>query len=240
MLEVQNLVVKYGAVQAVKGNSFAVREGEIVSILGANGAGKSSTLFGVAGMIDTRGKLFSKDVVEGKIVFQGQDISDYSNSKRVKMGLILCPEGRRNFPELTIKENLKMGAYCRGDFNKKIDFVYSLFPRLKERQIQLANSLSGGEQQMLAIGRSLMSDPVMLMLDEPSLGLSPVLIDEVFAVLVKLKEKGIPILLVEQNAIRSLKISDRAYILETGKIVHEDKAQTILNDEKLKKAYLGL
>jgi branched-chain amino acid transport system ATP-binding protein len=240
MLEVQNLVVKYGAVQAVKGNSFTVRQGEIVSILGANGAGKSSTLFGVAGMIDTKGKLFSKDIVEGKIIFKGQDIAGYSSDKRVKIGLILCPEGRRNFPELTIKENLKMGAFCRGNFDKNIDFVYSIFPRLKERERQLANSLSGGEQQMLAIGRSLMGDPVMLMLDEPSLGLSPVLIDEVFAVLVKLKEKGIPILLVEQNAIRSLKISDRAYILETGIIIHEDQAAVILHDEKLKKAYLGL
>jgi branched-chain amino acid transport system ATP-binding protein len=239
MLEVENLEVSYGEVKAIKGIHFNVQKGEIVSILGANGAGKTSTLFAVTGVIDARGKLFAKDKVSGKIGFQGKDITALTCDKRVKEGLVLCPENRRNFPELSVLDNLRMGSFMRGSFSK-IDFVYELFPRLKERKGQLARTLSGGEQQMLAVGRALMADPALLMLDEPSLGVAPVLIDEMFAVLQNLKEEGLPILLVEQNAIRALKISNRAYVLETGNLIHEGDAKELLSDDKLKKAYLGM
>lgn len=240
MLEVEELKVKYEEIEAIKGISFTVNKGEIVSILGANGAGKTSTLFAISGIISAKGKLFATDRVFGKIVFRDADITKYSSSKRVKQGLILSPEGRRNFPRLTVEENLKMGAFVTGSFQNNVGMVYDLFPRLKERKKQLANTLSGGEQQMLAVGRALMGDPRLLMLDEPSLGLAPVLIDEMFGVLTQLGEKGLSILLVEQNAVRALKISDRAYVLENGNITYSGKADEMLNDDRLKKAYLGI
>lgn len=230
MLEVENLEVNYGHVKAVKGISFKVNKGEIVSILGSNGAGKTSTLFGVLNIVKSKGKVF----------FKGEDISNKSTVYKVKKGMILCPENRRIFPGLTVEENLKMGNYMRGNYNKNSKFVFELFPILNERKKQKAGSLSGGEQQMLAVGRALMADPEILMLDEPSLGLAPIIIDQIYKVLLTLKENGIPILLVEQNAVKSLKISNKAYILENGRIVHEGNAQKMLKDEKVKKAYLGM
>lgn len=230
MLEVENLEVNYGHVKAVKGISFKVNKGEIVSILGSNGAGKTSTLFGVLNIVKSKGKVF----------FKGEDISNKSTVYKVKKGMILCPENRRIFPGLTVEENLKMGNYMRGNYNKNSEFVFELFPILNERKKQKAGSLSGGEQQMLAVGRALMADPEILMLDEPSLGLAPIIIDQIYKVLFTLKENGIPILLVEQNAVKSLKISNKAYILENGRIVHEGNAQEMLKDEKVKKAYLGM
>jgi branched-chain amino acid transport system ATP-binding protein len=207
-----------------------VNKGEIVSILGSNGAGKTSTLFGVLNIVKSKGKVF----------FKGEDISNKSTVYKVKKGMILCPENRRIFPGLTVEENLKMGNYMRGNYNKNSEFVFELFPILNERKKQKAGSLSGGEQQMLAVGRALMADPEILMLDEPSLGLAPIIIDQIYKVLLTLKENGIPILLVEQNAVKSLKISNKAYILENGRIVHEGNAQEMLKDEKVKKAYLGM
>jgi len=230
MLEVENLEVNYGHVKAVKGISFKVNKGEIVSILGSNGAGKTSTLFGVLNIVKSKGKVF----------FKGEDISNKSTVYKVKKGMVLCPENRRIFPGLTVEENLKMGNYMRGNYNKNSEFVFELFPILNERKKQKAGSLSGGEQQMLAVGRALMADPEILMLDEPSLGLAPIIIDQIYKVLLTLKENGIPILLVEQNAVKSLKISNKAYILENGRIVHEGNAQEMLKDEKVKKAYLGM
>ncbi|RAP00005.1 amino acid ABC transporter ATPase [Petrotoga sp. 9PW.55.5.1] len=230
MLEVENLEVNYGHVKAVKGISFKVNKGEIVSILGSNGAGKTSTLFGVLNIVKSKGKVF----------FKGEDISNKSTVYKVKKGMILCPENRRIFSGLTVEENLKMGNYMRGNYNKNSEFVFELFPILNERKKQKAGSLSGGEQQMLAVGRALMADPEILMLDEPSLGLAPIIIDQIYKVLLTLKENGIPILLVEQNAVKSLKISNKAYILENGRIVHEGNAQEMLKDEKVKKAYLGM
>ena len=229
MLQVDDLRVNYGHIKAVKGIKFGLRKGEIVSILGANGAGKTSTLFGVAGIIKR----------EGRVVFKGENLPPSSSVKSAKMGLILCPENRRIFPELSVEENLRMGSFARGNFKDRMAFSYELFPKLKERRSQAAGSLSGGEQQMLAVGRALMSDPELLMLDEPSLGLAPVIVDELFRVLVKLKER-MTILLVEQNALKALRISDRAYVLQNGNIVHSGTSAELLNDEAVKKAYLGM
>lgn len=229
MLQVDDLKVNYGHIKAVKGISFELKKGEIVSILGANGAGKTSTLFGIGGIIKR----------EGSVVFKDQMLPSASSVKSAKMGLVLCPENRRIFPELLVEENLRMGSFARGDFKKELEFVYDVFPKLRDRRTQTAGSLSGGEQQMLAVGRSLMSDPELLMLDEPSLGLAPVIVDEMFRVLVKLKEK-MTILLVEQNALKALKISDRAYVLQNGSIVHSGTASELLKDEAVKKAYLGM
>ncbi len=240
MLKVENLTVKYGEVVAAEGIAFHVDEGEMVSILGANGAGKTTTLYGISGMIESKRKLFFKDRVSGSIKFKGVDIAEYSSDRRVKMGLVLCPENRRNFPELSVEDNLRMGAYSRGDFKENIGFVYQLFPVLKERRKGMANFLSGGEQQMLAVGRALMSDPALLMLDEPSLGLAPVLVDEIFRVFLQLRSRGVPVLLVEQNAVRALKISDRSYILETGRVVHSGNSKDLLEDKEIKRAYLGM
>ncbi|NLW24563.1 MAG: ABC transporter ATP-binding protein [Clostridia bacterium] len=230
MLEVQNLEVNYGPIKAVKGISFSVSKGEIVTILGSNGAGKTSTLFGILNIVKSKGKL----------LFNGEDVSNKNTVYMVKKGIVLCPENRRIFPGLTVEENLKMGTYLRGNYQKNSKYVYDLFPILKERGKQKAGSLSGGEQQMLALGRALIASPDLLMLDEPSLGLAPIIIDEIFGVLKILKEDGIPILLVEQNAIKSLKISDRAYVLENGKIAYSGNASEMLKDEKVKKAYLGM
>ncbi len=230
MLEVQNLEVNYGPIKAVKGISFSVSKGEIVTILGSNGAGKTSTLFGILNIVKSK----------GKVLFNGEDVSNKNTVYMVKKGIVLCPENRRIFPGLTVEENLKMGTYSRGNYQKNSQYIYNLFPILKERGKQKAGSLSGGEQQMLALGRALIASPDLLMLDEPSLGLAPIIIDEIFGVLKILKEDGIPILLVEQNAIKSLKISDRAYVLENGKIAYSGNASEMLKDEKVKKAYLGM
>ena len=230
MLEVQNLEVNYGHIKAVKGISFSVCKGEIVTILGSNGAGKTSTLFGILNIVKSK----------GKVLFNGEDVSNKNTVYMVKKGIVLCPENRRIFPGLTVEENLKMGTYLRGNYQKNSKYVYDLFPILKERGKQKAGSLSGGEQQMLALGRALIASPDLLMLDEPSLGLAPIIIDEIFGVLKILREEGIPILLVEQNAIKSLKISDRAYVLENGKIAYSGNASEMLKDEKVKKAYLGM
>src|SRR6056297_3162375 len=201
MLKVNNLKVNYGHVAAVKDISFNIDKGEIVSILGANGAGKTSTLFGTMGIIKA----------SANIEYNGEDISKASTEEKVKKGLVLAPEDRRVFPQLSVEENLKLGSFVRGNEKENFEKVYKLFPILKDRKRQHAGSLSGGEQQMLAVGRALMSSPEILMLDEPSLGLAPLITDEIFEVLVQLKEMGVGILLVEQNALKSLKISDRAY-----------------------------
>jgi len=230
MLEVKDLRVNYGHIQAVKGLNFSVSKGEIISILGANGAGKTSTLHGIQGIVKSRGTIF----------FNDKDISGKSCEKKVKTGLILCPENRHIFSDLSVEDNMKMGLFSRGNRKNSFETVFQLFPRLKERKKQKAGSLSGGEQQMLAIGRAMMSEPELLMLDEPSLGLAPILVDDLFKVLLKLKEKGISILLVEQNANKALKISDRAYILQNGIIVHEGDSLKLMNDKKIKEAYLGI
>jgi branched-chain amino acid transport system ATP-binding protein len=230
MLSVESLRVSYGRVRAVKRIGFTVGTGEIVSVIGANGAGKSSTLLAIAGAVEA----------EGTITYQGSDISRLTSSERVKRGLVLCPEGRHIFPELDVEENLRMGAFRRGSYREKSDEVFELFPVLKERRKQVAGYLSGGEQQMLAIGRSLMANPELLMLDEPSLGLAPILVDQVFGVLEQLRERGYSILLVEQNANRALQLSDRTYILETGSIAASGRSQQLLADDKVRRAYLGI
>lgn len=230
MLKVNNLKVNYGHVAAVKDISFNIDKGEIVSILGANGAGKTSTLFGTMGIIKS----------SANIEFNGENLTKASTEEKVKKGLVLAPENRRVFPQLSVEENLKLGSFVRGNEKENFQKVYKLFPILNDRKKQAAGSLSGGEQQMLAVGRALMSSPEILMLDEPSLGLAPLITDEIFEVLVQLKEMDVGILLVEQNALKSLKISDRAYILEIGKVATEGNAKDLLNDESVKKAYLGI
>ncbi len=230
MLTVESLRVSYGRVRAVKGIDFSVEAGEIVSLIGANGAGKSSTLLAIAGAVDA----------EGGVAYRGEDIRRLGSSDRVKRGLVLCPEGRHIFPELDVEENLRMGAFRRGSYREKSVEVFELFPVLAERRGQVAGYLSGGEQQMLAIGRALMADPELLMLDEPSLGLAPILVDQVFAVLGRLREMGYSILLVEQNANRALHLSDRTYILETGRVVAAGASNELLADDSVRRAYLGI
>ncbi|HOA15358.1 MAG TPA: ABC transporter ATP-binding protein [Bacillota bacterium] len=231
MLKVENFTVSYGHVRAVKGISFEVAKGEIVTIIGANGAGKSSTVNGLAGIVESG----------GRVEFDGHDISRMPNYARVSKGLTLCPEGRHIFPELTVDENLRMGSYRRGSYSKGLGLVHDLFPVLKERKNQVSGYLSGGEQQMLAIGRALMADPKLLMLDEPSLGLAPILVDQVFASLERLRiEQGLSILLIEQNAFKALGISQRGYIMETGSITLEGNSKDLLESEDVKKAYLGI
>lgn len=231
MLEVKGFTVSYGHVKAVKGIDFEVGQGEIVSVIGANGAGKSSTVMGLAGIVEHA----------GVVVFEGKDISKDPGYARVAKGLILCPEGRHIFPELTVDENLRMGSYRRGSYSKGLGLVHDLFPVLKERKNQVSGYLSGGEQQMLAIGRALMGEPKLLMLDEPSLGLAPILVDQVFASLERLRaEQSLSILLIEQNAFKALGISQRAYIMETGRIVQSGKSKDLLVSEDVKKAYLGI
>ncbi|MFW5737768.1 MAG: ABC transporter ATP-binding protein [Spirochaetota bacterium] len=230
MLTVESLRVSYGRVRAVKGIDFSVEAGEIVSLIGANGAGKSSTLLALAGAVDS----------EGAISYRGEDIRRLGSSDRVKRGLVLCPEGRHIFPELDVEENLRMGAFRRGSYREKSEEVFELFPVLAERLSQVAGTLSGGEQQMLAIGRALMADPELLMLDEPSLGLAPILVDQVFTVLGRLRDMGYSILLVEQNANRALHLSDRTYILETGRIAAAGASSDLLADDSVRRAYLGI
>ena len=233
MLEVKNLEVYYGVIRALKGISFEVNEGEIVTLIGANGAGKTTTMQSVVGLIPSRG---------GTVTFNGTDITKTPCHKIVHLGMTQVPEGRRIFQELTVYENLLMGAYSIKDssgFKNDLDAVYTRFPRLAERRNQIAGTLSGGEQQMLAMGRAIMSHPKLLMLDEPSMGLSPLLVDQVFEIIKEINKDGTTILLVEQNAGKSLAISDRAYVLENGEIVLTGTGAELAESEMVKKAYLG-
>ena len=232
MLKVENLNVYYGSINAIKGISFEVNQGEIVTMIGANGAGKSTTMNTVAGLLNPR---------SGSIVFEGKDITHMPANKVVSLGLALCPEGRRVFQQMSVRENLEMGGYTRqaSEIAPALDHVFKLFPRLKERQRQVAGTLSGGEQQMLAMGRAMMSKPKLLMLDEPSMGLAPLLVEQIFDIILSLNKAGTTILLVEQNAQMALSIANRAYVLETGKIFKEGSADMLMHDDAVRKAYLG-
>ena len=233
MLEVKNLSVSYGAIEAVKEISFTVNAGEIVSLIGANGAGKTTTLHTITGLVPAK---------SGSVMYNGVDLLKTHNNKIVTLGMAHIPEGRHVFTRMSVEENLEMGAFSlkdQSDLKKDLDMVYGLFPRLKERRNQKAGTLSGGEQQMLAMGRALMSHPKTILMDEPSMGLSPKLVKEIFSIIRKLHEQGITILLVEQNAKMALSIADRAYVLETGRITMEGDAKELLNNEQVRKAYLG-
>ena len=233
MLEVKDLVVSYGAIKALKGISFKVEQGEVITIIGSNGAGKTTTLHSISNLIRKE---------SGSILFEGEDITNVSADKIVNRGLIQVPEGRRVFANMSVKENIEMGAYLRKDkeeIKKDMEWCYELFPRLKERLAQMAGTLSGGEQQMLAMARALMSKPRLLLLDEPSMGLAPILVDEIFNIVHKISSGGTTILLVEQNAFKALSIANRAYILETGSIAMEGIASELANDDAVRKAYLG-
>ena len=233
MLEVKDLVVSYGAIKALRGISFDVDAGEIISLIGSNGAGKTTTLHSVSNLIKK---------VSGSITFDGVDITSLPADKIVQMGLIQVPEGRRVFANMSVKENLEMGAYLRRDkenIKKDMEWCYELFPRLKERLSQLSGTLSGGEQQMLAMARALMSKPKLLLLDEPSMGLAPILVDEIFDIITKISSSGTTILLVVQNAYKALSIANRAYILETGQITKTGKASDLITDKAVISAYLG-
>ena len=233
LLEVKELQVYYGVIQALKGISFEVNEGEIVTLIGANGAGKTTTMQSIIGLIPSR---------HGNVTFDGQDITKMPCHKIVHQGLTQVPEGRRIFQELTVYENLLMGGFSQKDqslLKKDIENIYERFPRLAERKNQIAGTLSGGEQQMLAIGRAMMSRPKLLLLDEPSMGLSPLLVDQVFEIIKQLRDDGTTILLVEQNAGKSLAISDRAYVLELGEIVLSGTGAELAASDEVKKAYLG-
>lgn len=232
LLEVKNIKVYYGNINAIKDISFEVNEGEIVTLIGANGAGKSSILNTVAGLIKPK---------SGDIIFDGQGIIGIPAHKIVSKGMALCPEGRRIFQQLSVKENLEMGSYTRpaNEVSESIEKVYELFPRLKERYKQIAGTLSGGEQQMLAMGRALMSKPRLMMLDEPSMGLAPILVEQIFDIIKNLHKSGTTILLVEQNAQMALSIADRGYVMETGRIVTSGTGKGLLQDDAVKKAYLG-
>lgn len=234
LLEVENLNVFYGAIHALQGISFNVEEGEIVTLIGANGAGKSTTLRTISGLLRSR---------TGYIKFRGQDISMMPAQQIVRLGISHVPEGRKIFAPLTVRENLMMGAYTRNDpaeIQKSMERVFTSFPRLKERINQLGGTLSGGEQQMLATGRGLMSRPTLLMLDEPSMGLSPILVEEIFNIIKEINSQGTSILLVEQNAQMALSISNRAYVIETGRIVLSGSAKEIAENPQVKAAYLGV
>jgi branched-chain amino acid transport system ATP-binding protein len=232
LLEVSGLKVAYGGIQAVKGANFQVRQGELVSLIGANGAGKTTTLKAITG---------TQPVADGEIRFMGQSIRGQGAWDLVKQGLVMVPEGRGVFSRMTITENLLMGAYIREDAEVQadIDKVFAIFPRLKERAEQLAGTMSGGEQQMLAMGRALMARPKVLLLDEPSMGLSPIMVDKIFEVVREVYSQGVTILLVEQNASRALQIADRAYVMESGLITMSGGAREMLSDPKVRAAYLG-
>lgn len=231
ILSIQNLQVKYGGIEAVKGISFDVEEGTIVTLIGANGAGKSSTLRTIAGLVKP---------AAGSISFRGDNITGLGPTAIVKRGITLVPEGRRIFPNLTVLENLKMGAYLRNDdISADLQWVYDLFPRLKERTWQAGGTLSGGEQQMLAVGRALMSKPKMIMMDEPSLGLAPIVVKDIFEIIRKINNQGVTVLLIEQNANMALKTAHYAYVLETGRITMSGPGKELLVNENVRKAYLG-
>lgn len=233
MLEVKDLKVYYGMIQAIKGVSFHVDEGEVIALIGANGAGKTTILHTVSGLLAPK---------EGSVIFEGKDIVKIPGHKIVSMGMAHVPEGRRVFAQLSVLQNLKMGAYTRKDKEEianSLKTVFERFPRLEERQNQLAGTLSGGEQQMLAMGRALMSHPKLILMDEPSMGLSPIFVNEIFDIIQEVSKGGTTVLLVEQNAKKALSIADRAYVLETGNIVLEGRAEDLLNNDAIKKAYLG-
>ena len=231
LLEVKDIQVYYGAIHAIKGVSFEVNEGEIVTLIGANGAGKSSTLRTIAGLVKPSG---------GTINFRGDDITGRDATTIVKKGITLVPEGRHIFPDLTVLENLKVGAYLRNDdISGDIQWVYDLFPRLRERSWQAGGTLSGGEQQMLAVGRALMARPKLIMMDEPSLGLAPLVVRDIFEIIRQINHQGVSILLIEQNANMALKVADSAYVMETGCITLSGAGKDLLNNEAVKKAYLG-
>lgn len=233
MLEVKDLVVSYGAIKALKGISFSVEQGEVITLIGSNGAGKTTTLHSISNLIKKE---------SGSILFEGEDITNLSADKIVNRGLIQVPEGRRVFANMSVRENIEMGAYLRKDkeqIRKDMEWCYELFPRLKERLSQMSGTLSGGEQQMLAMARALMSKPRLLLLDEPSMGLAPILVDEIFNIVQKISKAGTTILLVEQNAFKALSIANRAYILETGSIAKGGNAADLANDDAVRKAYLG-
>ena len=233
MLEIKDLEVFYGMIQAIKGISFEVNQGEVIALIGANGAGKTTTLQTITGMLQAK---------KGHIIFEGTDITKVPGHKIVSMGMAHVPEGRRVFSHLTVYENLKLGAFTRKDKNEieeTLQKVYNSFPRLEERKNQLAGTLSGGEQQMLAMGRALMSKPRIILMDEPSMGLSPIFVEEIFRIIREISAAGTTVLLVEQNAKKALSIADRAYVLETGNIVLSGDAEELMNNESIKKAYLG-
>lgn len=231
LLEIKDINVHYGKIAALKGISLEVNEGEIVSLIGANGAGKTTTLKTISGL---------RPLTSGQIIFDGQDISKTPGHKRVQLGIGQSPEGRGVFPGMTVQENLLMGAYTRsGDLQPDLDEVYELFPRLAERKTQFGGTMSGGEQQMIAIGRALMTKPKVLLLDEPSMGLAPMLIAQIFSIIKEINSRGTTVLLVEQNAQQALKLSDRAYVLETGRVVKSAPGVELLNDPGVRAAYLG-
>lgn len=233
MLEVKDLSVYYGVIQALKGISFEIEEGDVIALIGANGAGKTTTLHALTGLIPVK---------SGSIVFEGKDITKVPGYKLVSMGIAHVPEGRRVFAQLTVLQNLKMGAYTRNDKQESeetIKKIYKRFPRLEERKNQLAGTLSGGEQQMLAMGRALMSHPRLIVMDEPSMGLSPLYVNEIFEIIKEISAEGTTVLLVEQNAKKALSIANKAYVLETGKIVLRGDAKELMNNDQVKKAYLS-
>lgn len=233
ILEVKNLEVYYGVIQAIKGISFEVNQGEIIALIGANGAGKTTTLQTITGLIPAKA---------GKIFYEGKEITKIPSHKLVSMGIAHVPEGRRVFAELTVLQNLKLGAYTRKDKNEveeTLKTIYKRFPRLEERKNQMAGTLSGGEQQMLAMGRALMSHPKLIVMDEPSMGLSPIYVNEIFDIIQEINKSGTTVLLVEQNAKKALSIADKAYVLETGNIVLSGDAKELMNNDSVKKAYLS-
>ena len=232
LLKVEDIHVYYGAIHAIKGISFEVNEGEIVTLIGANGAGKSTSLNTIAGLLKPR---------SGHITFDGKNIVGTPASKMVSLGMALCPEGRRVFQQMTVRENLEMGGYTRpaSEIDASLEDVFKRFPRLKEREKQISGTLSGGEQQMLAMGRALMSKPKLLMLDEPSMGLAPILVEQIFDIIKELHKAGTTILLVEQNARKALQIADRAYVLETGNITLSGTGAELAKSDEVRKAYLG-
>ena len=233
LLKVTDLVVSYGGIEALKGISFEVEQGQIVTLIGANGAGKSTTLRTISGLV--RGK-------DGRVYFEGRDITDYGTQKIVETGIAMVPEGRRVFPNLTVLENLRIGAYLRNDrevIEQDIEYIYDLFPRLRERSWQLAGTLSGGEQQMLAVGRAMMTRPKLIMMDEPSLGLAPLVVKDIFRIIQTLKETGMTVLLIEQNANAALHACDYAYVLETGRITMSGTGDELLASTAIQEAYLG-
>ena len=231
ILSIKDLQVSYGGIEAVKGISFDVARGDIVTLIGANGAGKSSTLRAIAGLIKPKG---------GSMVFEGEEMAGKDPTSIVRKGITMVPEGRRIFPDLTVLENLRVGAYLRkDDIREDLDWVFELFPRLKERAWQSGGTLSGGEQQMLAVGRALMSRPKLMMMDEPSLGLAPLIVRDIFSIIVEINKRGVTILLIEQNANMALKTADTGYVLETGRIILSGSGAELLDNEAVSAAYLG-